>query len=219
MLNIGMSQVVLAAFSVLVLVGSAAAQPTFPVDVSIGPGIGKSLETDCPSYSESGTRVTLSSCSPVEWGISGGFAVHVTDHLALTGSLDWSAASLDTDAEVDDIVLGRFTLPIEMKATGVTGGGGVRFYFQPLTARVRGFAGVGVGYTTANVKVSALGMTESDSAGGFGVAPAVGVEAGITPSLLVRISAGTAFAFTDDGPATALSVGAALTFRVGGPAW
>ena len=217
MLNIGMSPVVLATFSVLVIVGSAAAQRTVPVDISVGPGIGKSLETDCPSYSEGGTRITLSNCSAAGWGLSGGFAVHVTDHLALTGSLDWSAASLDTNAEVDDIVLGRFTLPIEMKSTGVTGGGGVRFYFQPLTTRVRGFAGLGVGYKTANVKVSALGITESDSAGGVGVAPAVGVEAGITPSLLVRISAGTAFAFTDDGPATALSVDAALAFRVGEP--
>ena len=164
MRNVGMAPVVLAVFSVLVLVGSAAAQRTFPVDISIRPGIGKSLETDCPSYSEGGTRV-------------------------------------------------------EAEITGITGAGGVRFYFQPLTARVRGFAGLGVGYTTGNVKVSALGLTESVAGGGFGVAPAVGVEAGVTPSLLVRISAGTAFAFTDEGPTTALSVAAALAFRVGGPQW
>ena len=42
---------------------------------------------------------------------------------------------------------------------------------------------------------------------------------GCTPGLprRLRISAGRAFAFTDDGPAEALSVDAALAFRVGGP--
>ncbi len=63
MRTVGMTQVILAVFSVLVFVGSAAAQRTFPVDISIGPGIGKSLETDCPSYREGGTRVTLANCS------------------------------------------------------------------------------------------------------------------------------------------------------------
>ena len=212
---------VLAVFvALIVFVSPAAAQDAARddrvlVDISLGGAFAKDVRTDC-SLSEGSTTISLSNCSPLGTGFGGGFAVHVTERVALVGGLSWSVAGLDTNATISDRFLGSANIPVEMSSDAVGFTGGVRLYFQQRAARVRGYADLGVGYATGTVEVSALGFTESETISAFGVGPELGVEVMLSDAVLFRFGGGPSIAFTDDGPTTSVGAGAAVVFRIGG---
>ena len=184
------------------------------VDISLGGAFAKEVGADC-SLSEGGTTISLSECSPLGTGFGGEFAVHVNERVALVGGISWALAGLSTNATISDLFLGSATIPVEMSSNAVGFTGGARLYFQQRAARVRGYADLGVGYTTGTVEVSTLGLTESETFSGFSVGPGLGVEVALSDAVLLRFGGGPSIAFTDEGPSTSIGAGAAVVFRMG----
>lgn len=206
--------------ALIVCVSPAAAQDVARddrvlVDISLGGAVAKDVGADC-SLSEGSTTISLSNCSPLGVGFGGGFAVHVTERVALVGGLSWAVAGLDTNATISDRFLGSANIPVEMSSNAVGFTGGVRLYFQQRAARVRGYADLGVGYATGTVEVSVLGFTASETTSGVGVGPGLGIEVMLSDAVLFRFGGGPSIAFTDDGASTSIGAGAAVVFRIGG---
>ena len=212
-----LSRLTLAAVLALAPVSSAIAQEPepapAPLEVSVGFGLGKSVGVDC-SVSEGGISISLASCSPFEGSVGGSFAVHATDQLAPFFSVGVGFTALNTIALVSGPFIGSTSVPIELRGTGASVGGGVRVYFQPRDERIRGFASIAGGYGRVSSEISVYDFSEDVSAGSPVIVPEVGVDIGLTETVWIRFAGGPTLAFPEDGLSTGVGVGVSFVFRV-----
>ena len=140
--------------------------------------------------------------------------MHATDQLAPFFSVGVGFTALNTIALVSGPFIGSTSVPIELRGTGASVGGGVRVYFQPRDERVRGFASIGGGYGRVSGEISVYDFSEDVSFGSTVIVPEVGVDIGLTETVWIRFAGGPTLAFPEDGLSTGVGVGVSFVFRV-----
>ena len=164
--------------SLLAVAAPVAAQndPNAPLEIAVGFNVGQSFGLNCSQAETVGDvsfSVTLDDCSPVNVGVHGEFAAHVTDRLTPFIRVSWGRADLTTTAEVADPFQGSFTIPgVSIGISSLNVAGGTRFCFQPRRASIRGFAEIAAGAgraTTGGDLGDSIAMTAFSLRGGVGI--------------------------------------------------